>query len=145
MKYFKVLLFSCFAISLSLSFQTAQLIPAYAAETVIAPIEPTGGVLTPYTAGCKGSMPGNTCHSEESLIGSLFAKVLQIALLLGGILATLFIVYNGIQYILSAGDAAKMKVARGNILNILVGIVIIVSAYSIIRFAQTLGGFATSL
>ena len=114
------------------------------AETSIAPIQPQGGVIAPYTGPCSQGVSG-TCHSEESFIGGIFSKVLQIALLLAGILATLFIVYNGIQYILSAGDAAKMKAARANILNILLGIIIIVAVYSIIRFAQTLGGLANGL
>lgn len=144
MKTLRLFLFLCSLVCLPSLYPAVSVSSAFAADA-IAPIEPPGGVTAPYTANCHGSIPGGVCHSEESFIGSIFAKVLRIALLLSGILATLFIVYNGIQYILSAGDATKMKTARGNILNILLGIVIIVAAYSIIHFAQTLGGFATSL
>ena len=120
--------------------------PAYAA-TDLSPLQPAGGLTTPFQGDCTkgGNKVAGTCRADQTVIGALFAKVFQIATLLAGILAVLFIVYNGIQYILSAGDAAKMKAARSNILNIIIGIIIIVAAYSIIRFAQTLGGLATSL
>ena len=116
---------------------------AVRADTTIAPIQPSGNLTSAFSDKCANGV--DTCHTEQTEIGKLFAKVFQIATLLAGILATLFVVYNGIQYILSAGDAAKMKTARSNILNILLGIIVIVAAYSIIRFAQLLGGFATSL
>ena len=114
------------------------------ADTTIAPLVPNGGITTAYTGACATGTVG-TCHSEQKVISGLFVKIFQIVTLLAGILAVLFIVYNGIMYITSAGDATKMKLARGNILSILLGIVVIVAAYSIIRFAQTLGGFTNGL
>jgi hypothetical protein len=54
-------------------------------------------------------------------------------LLLGG-LAVVFLVYGGLQYILSAGNPARMKQARETILYAVVGVVVAGSAYGIISY-----------
>jgi hypothetical protein len=99
---------------------------------------PTGGYTS--AAACNG-----TICPETEIFQSVFTEVFTVITLVAGILAVLFVVYNGIRYITAAGDPAKAKIARGNIINSLVGVVIAVLAYAIVHFAQALGSILGSL
>lgn len=109
------------------------------ADTQITPVNP--GSLT--SNGCSDNT--TNCNVESSIISGLFAKVFTVATLLAAIIASIFIVFNGIRYANSAGDVEKAKTARANIVSILVGIVIIVGAYTIIHFAQITGSIINKL
>lgn len=51
-----------------------------------------------------------------------------------GIVAVIFIVVGGIQYITSSGDAAKTKKAKDTILYACIGLVIAALAFAIVNF-----------
>ena len=70
--------------------------------------------------------------------------VISTLLLVAGVLAIFYLIWAGIQYITSAGSPDKAKAARGGIINAIIGIVIIVAAYFIIKFAVGLGTTASS-
>lgn len=56
-----------------------------------------------------------------------------------GIIAFIYIVIYGIKYITSGGDAAKATEARNGIINALIGIIVIVLAFFLIRAAVGFG------
>lgn len=64
------------------------------------------------------------------------ANIIQVILLVAGILAVVFLVYAGIQYIASGGDATKSAAARTGIINAVIGIIIILLAFSINIWVQ---------
>ena len=99
---------------------------AYACST--GAICPAGN--TPTTGGSV---------SLSTYISNSTGSIVQFMLLLGGVLAVIYIIYMGIQYISSAGNADKAKLARGGIINAIIGIVVIMTAYFIVHFAVTLG------
>lgn len=66
-----------------------------------------------------------------SLIG---LGVLDILLRLGAMVAVGFVVYGGIQYVLSQGEPDKAKKALGTIINALVGLAITILAASVVAF-----------
>lgn len=62
---------------------------------------------------------------------TLTGNIIKTVLLFAGILATIFLIYAGIQYITASGDATKATAARTAIVNAIIGIVIILIAFSI--------------
>lgn len=60
--------------------------------------------------------------------------VVTFFLILAGIISVIMIIIGGYWYVLSAGDPQKVKKAKDTILYAVVGLVISISAWSIIRF-----------
>lgn len=71
--------------------------------------------------------------SINDVVDVLF-NIIKIALYAAGILAVVFVIYGGIQYITSAGDSDKVKRAKDTVINSVIGIVIVIFAYSIVDF-----------
>lgn len=65
-----------------------------------------------------------------TMIGSVVTAILMIA----GIIAFLYLIYAGIMYMTAGGDAEKAQGARTAILNTVIGIIIIVIAYALVRY-----------
>ena len=72
-------------------------------------------------------------------ISAIATKVIDVLLVVSGVLAVLYLIWSGIQYITSAGNADRAKVARAGIINAIIGIVIILAAFFIVRFATSVG------
>jgi len=68
------------------------------------------------------------------------SQAVNVILLIAGVLALLYLIWSGIQYITSAGNPDKAKGARAGIINAIIGIIVIVAAYFIIRVAVGIGG-----
>ena len=73
-------------------------------------------------------------------ISGVATTILSDVLLLAGIVAVFYIIYGGYLYISSSGDAAKAKSAQGTILNAVIGVTIIVSAFALVQLAVRTGG-----
>lgn len=88
--------------------------------------------------------PDVTNADGKAIFSNLAGSAIGIIELIAGILAVLFLIWNGIQYIMSNGDPEKAKKARAGIINAVIGIIIIVAAYYIIFFAIGLGNNVTT-
>lgn len=77
-------------------------------------------------------------NASES-IGKLAGQVVDVLLALAGAAAVIFMIYYGIMYITSAGNADRLKSARAGIINAIIGIVVIVAAYFIIQLSVNIG------
>ena len=74
-------------------------------------------------------------------MGLVALGVLDIVLRLAGFAAVIYIIYGGIQYITSQGEADKTKHALRTIINAFVGLVISIVAASVVAFVgNRLGG-----
>lgn len=96
-------------------------------------------IIRMSTALGTGLESGNTSGvtgSVNTLVGS---RIIPIALVVAAALAVLYLIYSGIQYIVSAGNAEQAKKARNGVINAIIGIVIVMSAFFIVRMAATLG------
>ena len=74
--------------------------------------------------------------SLVSLAGTMVTYILGII----SIVAVLYLIYGGIQYITAGGDADKASKGRVTITNAIIGIVIILAAFAIYKFSVKLGG-----
>lgn len=72
-------------------------------------------------------------------------KLITIALFFIGALAFVFVIWGGILFVTSGGDAEKTTKARNTLLYAIIGIVVVVLAYAIVTWASTsLTGTITS-
>ncbi len=61
-------------------------------------------------------------------------NIFNTAYALAGLVAVAFIIYGGVQYVLSQGDANKAAKARGTILTAVIGLVIVILAAAVTTF-----------
>ena len=64
-------------------------------------------------------------------------NIIQLILLIAGILATIFLIVAGIQYITAGGDPTKTSAARQGIVNTIIGIIVILIAFSIVSWVTS--------
>lgn len=103
--------------------------PAYAG---VSPLPPTISPVGTPTGASSGFDIGNS-------LNGIFNVVFPVLTTLVGIAAVLYVIYAGIQYITSVGSPDKIKQAQGTLVNAILGVIIVVAAYFIIRLASSLG------
>lgn len=82
---------------------------------------------------------GNPCQIEQAQ--QLIVAVLQFLGIFSGVVATGVVLWGAFQFITSAGDPAKAEGARKTIWSGLIGAIIVVVAYAVVRVvANTIWG-----
>jgi len=66
-------------------------------------------------------------------LGRLISTGISVAIILAGILVFVFLVWGGLEWIMSGGDKGKVEAARGRIVNALIGLAIIAASWALIR------------
>lgn len=97
--------------------------PAFAADACSA--LPSGSAAW-EAAGCGGSgdkLPGLVVGILNAVIG------------ISSLVAVVFIIVGGVNYITSAGDAGKIQKAKNTILYALIGLVVCVLSFAIVNWA----------
>lgn len=84
--------------------------------------------------GGSSDFSSETSGFKEMFTGTA-NTILSVITLVAGVLAVFYLIWSGIQYITSTGNPEKAKSARQGIINAVIGIIIIVAAYFIIRLA----------
>ncbi|HSX32550.1 MAG TPA: hypothetical protein VLF43_04755 [Candidatus Saccharimonadales bacterium] len=74
---------------------------------------------------------------DLSIIGLVALGILDILLRVAGLIAVIFIVYAGFEYITAQGEADKAKKALGTIINACVGLGITIVAAAAVAFVGT--------
>jgi hypothetical protein len=98
----------------------------------------SSGTIGEFSKICGiGNGDANTTFSN------LIGFGLNILFIVAVILALFFLVWGGIQYILSGGDKGKTEAARGHIIAAVIGLVIVFVAYFLLQVV--LGVFGISL
>ncbi|OGG11246.1 hypothetical protein A2Z00_01210 [Candidatus Gottesmanbacteria bacterium RBG_13_45_10] len=88
-------------------------------------------------------LKGPAGFEDVASIGSLetlFKNVVQAVVALSGVALFVMLVVGGFSFLLSGGDPKKLEQARGTITNAIIGLVIIISAYLILRIIQAITG-----
>jgi hypothetical protein len=114
-----------------LPFTAIALLPARASAACVDSV--AGGAIPTWH---KYLTKDGACNIQfewpNSIIG-VAAAFTEILFVLGGIVAVLFIIVGGFQFIISRGEPDKIAGARRTILNALVGLVLTIMAVSIVR------------
>ena len=95
-----------------------------------------------------GGQPVTPPRGVPQGIGSgqnLLQATLTIAFLIGISLAIIFIIYAGIQWAMSGGDKQKLQQARLKITFSIIGLVVILAAFFIVRVVFALLGGGGSI
>lgn len=85
--------------------------------------------------GCNVELPKYSDGKVDAgaAILRIALAIFEIILRFAGIIALIFVVYGGIQYVISQGEPDRLKAARTTLINALVGLVIALSATVIVR------------
>lgn len=92
-----------------------------------------------------GSADPNGSGNMNTTVSNAGTAIVNFLFLLGGVLAVIYLLWCGIQYITAGGNADRAKGARQGIVNAIFGIIVMMAAYAIIRFAVGLGRSASGL
>lgn len=86
--------------------------------------------------GAKDAHPKGT---PSNLFGSssAFEQISNALIFLVGALAVIFLIIGGLRYVISQGDAAQVKQAKDTILYGIIGVVVAILAYAIVKFVAT--------
>lgn len=68
----------------------------------------------------------------------LYVRITQFLLRITVLLSVTMILYNGVLYVASAGDAGKASAARKAIVNVIIGLIIAFISLSIVYLAQSI-------
>jgi hypothetical protein len=83
-----------------------------------------------------GLQDATTCEvTVDSLadITQILINAVQIVLAVAGFAAVGFIIWGGIQYMMSAGDPGRVKKAKDTIVNAVVGLVIVLVSFGAVK------------
>lgn len=76
----------------------------------------------------------DTCPAELFGDTGVFRQVTNTILYFVGIIAVIMLIWGGIRYVVSGGDAKKVTDAKNTILYAIIGLVISFLAYAIVQF-----------
>jgi hypothetical protein len=83
--------------------------------------------------GVNNAKPGGTPADLDGA-GGVFSTAANILIYLTGAIAVIVVVYGGLRYVTSTGDASRVKQAKDTIVYGITGLVIALLAYAIVNF-----------
>ena len=89
---------------------------------------------TPGVPGMDSSKLSTNAIPKVQLDGSTVNQAYNGALAIAGIVAVIFVIVGGIKYSLSSGDPSELSKAKNTILYSIVGLIVVISAFMIVRF-----------
>ncbi len=78
--------------------------------------------------------------SGGGFLGKSISTFIELALILGAIVTLFMLLIGGIQWMTSGGDKAGLEAAKGRITAALIGLLILFSAFAIIKLLETIFG-----
>jgi len=79
---------------------------------------------------------GSSCNTGTT-VGGLFAGVANALIFLVGAVSVIMIIVGGLQYVLSNGDSKRTETAKNTILYSVIGIVVAIASFAIVKFVTT--------
>jgi hypothetical protein len=93
------------------------------------------GIVPTWYKYLESETIANRCSPKVAFpndIGPILLAVFEILLFLGGVIAVIFVIVGGFQYLISQGEPDKMKNARTTIMNAVIGLIITVLSSAIV-------------
>jgi len=85
------------------------------------------------------NLVGGGAGNPQATLTNLLRGIVNWVLVIVAIIAFFYLIASGIKYITSGGDAAKATEARNGIVNAIIGIIIVLLSFIIVRFAFGVG------
>lgn len=109
--------------------------PAFAADPTPTPL-PTSTIPI-----CPPDSPfAPLCRIGFTDFGSIIGRIIILILIIAIVISLVFLIYGGIRWILSGGDKTAVESARNHIVAAIVGLVVALLAFFIIRVVLGLLG-----
>jgi len=90
-------------------------------------------------AGLQSIFGTGGLNSSQSL-SDLIVRVVDILLTFAGVVAIVFVIIGGYQYVVSGGNEETAEKGKKTLINAIIGIVVVVLAYTIINVLVNLVG-----
>ena len=87
------------------------------------------------SGGCSTDKNTNAVNTQQALIDKV-ATITNVLLYVTGAIAVIVIIIGGLRYVTSTGDATRIKQAKDTILYGVVGLIVAILAYAIVRFVE---------
>jgi len=100
---------------------------------------PCGNMVCDNNGVCDDTCPCGLCDLFDMI--NRIVKFIMINIV--PIVAVLFIAYGGFNYVISAGDEAKLKKSKDTFTTVAIGLVIVYGAWMAVGFALDMIGVAT--
>ena len=84
---------------------------------------------------------GQPTNVKITDLGQLISAAVGTLLIISALLAFIFLILGGIQWITSGGDKTAMEAARNKITHAIVGLIIVGAAWAIMALVQNFLGF----
>ncbi len=115
--------FLTLAITTLISFGAISTVPAFAVDDVC---QSGASAEIKAAAGCNAA--------NASQLPNLIQGILNTIIGICGLIAVIFIIIGGVNYMTSTGDPGKVKKAKDTILYAVLGLIIAVLAFTIVNF-----------
>jgi len=93
----------------------------------------------PLASQSEANLP-ITGRVSFSNFGELLGNIVIAAMVIAGLMVFFYLIIGGIQYITSGGDKAQAEAARDRITYALIGLVIVVGSFAIIKLVEAFFG-----
>jgi hypothetical protein len=87
----------------------------------------------------------NTDVATFGFLETMFGNIVRFVVAISGVALLIMLLVGGFSFLFSGGDPKKLEQARGTLTNAVIGIVVIVAAYLIIRIIGVFTGTTTLL
>lgn len=131
---FKITQISTFLVLL-VTLSSLNPISNYAASTIC-----PDSVYTNNPCGGLGTDHKTQCPAQLACIVTILPNVIQAAFLIIGSVIVIMIIWAGIKFIMSGGDAKQIEGARKIVTYAIIGLVIVFGSYFIINFIAKVTG-----
>lgn len=71
---------------------------------------------------------------------AIVPRVINLMLFIVGVLAVIMLIWGGIRYVISGGDATKVKDAKNTILYAIVGLIVAILGYAVVNWVISIVG-----
>lgn len=100
---------------------------------VLAPVASVGA-LDPLAGVCEGNADTQVCQNQDENAENLIITITNTLLFIIGALAVVMIIFSGIQYVTSTGDAGKVTKAKNTLMYSVVGLVVAFIAFALVNW-----------
>lgn len=106
----------------------------------LAVLAPAGAsyAINPLDDVCSSNGASEVCDAKNDNAGTLISQIVNTLLFIIGALAVVMIIFGGIQYTTSAGDAGRVAKAKNTIIYSVVGLIVAFLAYAVVNWVLQL-------
>jgi len=97
--------------------------------------------IVPVVFAAPLPTPGATDVASIQSLQTLFTNVINIIIALAGVALFIMLVVSGFSFLFSGGDPKKLEQAKGTLTNAIIGLIVIVCAYLILRLIGAFSGY----